>query len=77
MAYLRFCNFGFPQCPLVAQVAFRAKIAFRAEMPPVRVEVRRFLCTSSVSAYSLLYQFGMQGSRPYDLYKPLPGVFPS
>jgi hypothetical protein len=62
---------------MVAQVAFWAEMAFRAEVPPVLVEVRRFLCASSVSADSLLYYFGMEGSRPYDCYKPLQGVFPS
>jgi len=77
MAYLRFRNFRFPQCPLVAQVAFRAEIALRVEVPPVLVEVQRFLCASSVSADSLLYHFGVEGSRPYDYYKPLPGGFPS
>jgi hypothetical protein len=50
----------------VAQVAFRVEMAFQAEVPPVLVEVRRFLCTSSMSADSLLYHFGMEGSRPYD-----------
>jgi hypothetical protein len=71
MAYLLFHNFRFPQRHLVAQVAFRA------EVPPVLEEVRRFLCASSGSADSLLYHFGMEGSRPYDFCKPLPGVFPS
>jgi hypothetical protein len=52
-------------------------MAFRAEVRPVLVEVRRFLSASSVSADSLPYYFGMEGSRPYDLCKPLPGVFPS
>jgi hypothetical protein len=77
MAYLLFHNFRFPQHDLVVQVAFRAVMAFQAEVPPGLVEVWRFLSASSMSADSLLYHFGMEGSRPYDLYKPLPGVFPS
>jgi hypothetical protein len=51
-------------------------MAFRAEVTPDVVGVRQFLCASSVSADSLLYHFAMEGSRPYDFYKPLPGVFP-
>jgi len=76
MAYLGFRNFHFPQCPLVAQVAFRAEIAFRGEVPPVLVEERWILCASSVSADPLQFHFGMEGSQPYDFNKPLPGVFP-
>jgi len=60
MAYLLFHNFRFPQRHLVAQVAFRA------EVPPVVEEVRWFRCASSGSPDSLLYHFGMEGSRPYD-----------
>jgi hypothetical protein len=71
MAYLLFHLFRFRQRHLVAQVAFRA------EVPPVLEEVLRFLCTSSGSPDSLVYHFGMEGSRPYDFCKPLPGVFPS
>jgi hypothetical protein len=41
------------------------------------VEVRWFLCTSSVSADSLLCHFGMEGSRLIDFYRPLPGVIVS
>jgi len=77
MAYRRFHNFRFPQCPLVVQVAFQADMAFRAEVPPVLVAVRQFLCASSVSADCLLYYFGLEGSRPYDFYKILLDVFPS
>jgi hypothetical protein len=77
MAYLLFHNFRFPQHHLVAQVVFREVMAFRAEVPPGLMVVRRFLSASSVSADSLLYHFGMEGSRPYDFCKPLPGVFPS
>jgi len=58
-------------------VAFRAEAASPVEVPPVLVEVQRFLCTSSVSADSELYHFGMGGGWPCDFYKPLPGVFPS
>jgi hypothetical protein len=71
MAYLLFHNYRFPQHHLVAQVAFWA------EVPPVLEEMQRFRCASSGSANSLLDHFGMEGSRPYDLCKPLPGVFPS
>jgi hypothetical protein len=71
MAYLLFHNFRFAQRHLVVQVAFRA------EVPPVLEELRRILCASSGSVDSLLYHFGIGGSRPYDFCKPLPGVFPS
>jgi len=71
MAYLLFHNCRFPQRHLGVQVAFRA------EMPPVLEEVLRFLCTSSGSPDFLLHHCGMQGSRPNDFCKPLPGVFPS
>jgi hypothetical protein len=59
----------------VAHVVFWVEAAFRAEVPPVLVEVRWFLCASSVSTDSLLCHFGMEGSRLFDFYKPLPGVF--
>jgi len=71
MAYLLFHKFHFPQRQLGAQMAFRA------EVPPVLEEVRRFLCASSGSPDSLLYHFGMEGSWPNDFCKPLPGVIPS
>jgi hypothetical protein len=54
---------------------FRVEAAFRVEVPPVPVEVRRFHCASSVSADSLLCHFGMEGSSLFDFHKPLPGVF--
>jgi hypothetical protein len=44
-------------------------------MQTVLVEVRQFLCTSSVSADSLQCHFGMEGSHPFDYYKPFQGVF--
>jgi hypothetical protein len=69
VAYFLFDNICVPQHHLVAEVAFRAVV------PPVLVEVRKFLCTSSGSAHSLLYHFGMGGSWPYDFCKPLLGVF--
>jgi len=59
----------------VADEAFGADVVFRAEVPPVLVEVCWFLCASSVSADSLLCHYDMEGSRPYDVSKPLPGVF--
>jgi hypothetical protein len=71
MAYLLFHLFRFPQRHHVAQVAFRA------EVPQVLDEVRLFLCASSGSPDSVLNHFGMEGSRPDDVCKPLPGVFPS
>jgi len=40
----------------------------------IQVEMHEFLCASSVSADSLLNHFSMEGSWPYDFYKPLPGV---
>jgi hypothetical protein len=58
------------------EIAYRAEMAFQVEVPLVLLEVRRFHCASSLSVDSLLYCFGMEGSRPYDFYKPLPGVFP-
>jgi hypothetical protein len=70
MAYLLFNNFRFPQRQLVALVAFRA------EVPPVVEEVWQFLFASSWSPDSLLYHFRIEGSRPDDFCKPLPGVFP-
>jgi len=69
MVYLLFQNFHFSQCHLVAQMAFWVGV------PLVLWEVCWFLCASSVSADSLLCHFGMEGSRPYDFYNPLPGVF--
>jgi hypothetical protein len=75
MAYLRFHNFHFPHCHLVVQVAFWAEMAFSVELPPVLVELQQFLCAYHMSADILLYHFGMEGSQPYNFYKPLPGVF--
>jgi hypothetical protein len=51
-------------------------MAMWACVPPVLVEVPWFLCTSSVSVDSLVYQIGMEGSQLYDFCQPLPGVFP-
>jgi hypothetical protein len=59
----------------VAHGAFRVEAVFRTEVPPVLVELWRFLCASSVTADSWLCHFGMEGSRQFDFYKPLPGVF--
>jgi len=75
MAYHLFHNFHFCQCHLVSQVAFRAELAFWMEVQPDLVEVCTFLSASSVSTDSLLCHLGMEGSQPYDFYKPLPGVF--
>jgi hypothetical protein len=50
----------------VAQVAFQVEALFRAEVLPVLVEVRRFLCATRVSVDSLLCHFGMEGSHPFD-----------
>jgi len=75
MACLWFDNFRFHLCHLMVLGAFRAEVGLQAELPSVLVEVRRFLCSSSVSAHSLLYHFSMEGSRLYNFYKPLPGVF--
>jgi hypothetical protein len=61
----------------VARVAFQAEMGFQAEVQLVRVEEQRFLCSSSMSENSLLYQFGMEGSWPNDFYKPMLAVFPS
>jgi len=46
----------------VVQVAFRAEMALRTEVPPVLVDVRRFFCASTVFKDSVLYHFGMEGS---------------
>ena len=75
MAYLLFHNCQFPHCHQVAQLAFRGEVAFQAELPLVLVEVRQFLSASSVSVDNWLCYFGIEGSRPYDCYKPLPGDF--
>jgi hypothetical protein len=75
MAYPLVHNLHFHLGHLVAQVAFRAKAAFLAQVQPVLVEVRWFLFATSVPADSLLYYYGMEGSHPFDLYKPFPGVF--
>jgi hypothetical protein len=71
MAYLLFHDFCFHQGHLAAQVEFRA------EVPPVLEELGRCLWASKGSPDSLLYHFGMGGSRPYDFCKPLPGVITS
>jgi hypothetical protein len=71
MAYHLLHNCRLPQSHLVARVAFRV------EVPPLLVEVQRFLCAASGLVYFLLYHFGMEDSRPYDFCKPLLGVFPS
>jgi hypothetical protein len=60
---------------LEAQVSFHAEMAFWAQVQPVLVKVRWLPRASSVSADSVLFNFGMEGSRPYDFYKPLPDVF--
>jgi len=75
LAYLLFHNFHFHQCHLLAQVAFRTDVAFRAKVPSGLVEVRRFLCSSSVSADAFLCHCSMQRSHPDDFYKPLPCFF--
>jgi len=77
MAYLLFHNLRFPRHDLAAQVGSRVEMAYWADVPTVLVEVQRFRSASSVSADSLLYHFGMEGSQPYDFCKPLPGVSPS
>jgi hypothetical protein len=51
-------------------------MAFLAAVLLVLVEVQRSLCTSSVSADSLLYHFGIEGTWPYDFYNQLPAVLP-
>jgi len=75
MAYLLFHNFHFHRCHLVAQEALGAGVAVMAEVPPLLLEVRWFLCASSMSVDSLLYHFGMKGSCPFDFDKSLPGIF--
>jgi hypothetical protein len=62
VAYHLFHNFHVSHWHLVAHVAFRVQAAFWAEMPPVLVEVWWFLHASSMSADSLLCNFGMQPS---------------
>jgi hypothetical protein len=49
--------------------------ALQAKVLDVLVEVHRILCTSSMSADSLLCNFGMEGGRLFDFDGPLPGVF--
>jgi hypothetical protein len=52
-------------------------MAFQEEVLPVQVEVRWFCSPSSLTVDSWLYHFGVEGSRLYDLCKPLTGVYPS
>ena len=52
-------------------------MAFWAEVAPVVVEVHTCLCTSSVSANSLLCHFGKEGSHPFDFHELLPDVIVS
>jgi hypothetical protein len=59
----------------VEQMSLRVEAAFRAEVPPLLVEVCRFLYASSLSADSLLCYFGIEDSCPFDFYKLLQGVF--
>jgi len=59
----------------VLQVAFWVEAAFQTGVLLVLVQVRQFLCTSSMSADSMQCHFSMEGSRLFDIYKPLPGVF--
>jgi hypothetical protein len=54
-----------------------ALVAFLAKVAPVMVEVYPCLCASSVSVDFLLYHLGKEGSHPFDIRKPLPGVFRS
>jgi len=75
MANLPFHNFDFHPCHLVAQVVFRVEVTLLATLSQILVEVRQFLSASSMSANSVLYDSGIEGSRQYDLYKPLRGVF--
>jgi hypothetical protein len=55
-------------------VAIRVVMAFQAEVPQVLVDVQQFLSAFCVSADSLLYHFGMEGSQLYDFCKLLPVV---
>jgi hypothetical protein len=62
---------------MVAQEAFCLEMAYQADVPLVLVDVQRSFCASTVSANALQHHFGMKGSRPYVVCKPLWGVFPS
>jgi len=75
MAYLLFNNFHVCQCHLVTHVAFRVEAAVQAEVPPIRVEVRWFVCVSRISVGSLVRHFTMECCHVYDIYKPLPPVY--
>jgi hypothetical protein len=77
MAYLLFHNFHVSYYHLMVQAAFRVEADFGAEVPPVVVEVCWFLSATRVFAHSFLCHFGMDGSGPFDLHKPLLGVFHS
>jgi len=52
-------------------------VACRAEVSPVMEEVHQFHFTSRVSADSLHFHCGKEGSRQSAVHEPLPGVFPS
>ena len=48
----------------LVEVVFWVDVAFWAEVMLVPMEVRQFLCASTVSGHSLLCHVGMKGSRP-------------
>jgi hypothetical protein len=62
-------NLQFPHCHQVVQVAFQGEVV------AVHVEVQIFLRASRMSADSLLYHFGMEGSRLLDFPEPLWGDY--
>jgi len=69
VAHPLFQSFDFPHCHQAVKVAFRASVV------PVVVEVDLCLCDSSESVDSLPYHFGKEESRPFDFPESLPGVF--
>ena len=69
VAHLGFRNLELPHYHHMMQVALRAEVA------PVPLEVHPCLCTCRMSAESLLYRFGKEGSPLAEFHEPLPGVF--
>jgi len=68
VAHLRFQNFELPHYHQGARVAFQAGVAL------AQVDVHLFHCASQMSAESMLWHDGNEGSHPGDFHKPLLGV---
>jgi hypothetical protein len=69
VAHLLFQRIDFSHCHQVPQVVFQAEVALAL------MEVHLCLCTSSMTAESVLLYFGKEGGHTFDFHKSLPGVF--